>query len=149
MNNPYQPPASDTPINRTAPQRPSNVKIALSLYVLTIFLGVIGVFAVASGKNFTSYTGYILFIILAFYLTGAYLVWDGRNWARIIGVLYLVVDIASRISLGLKFYGSNHLALSTLVSLIALLDIAIIILLVNKKTSAWLKDLKTFRSGRF
>ena len=136
-------------MDRVSPQQPSTVKLALSLYIFTIVLGVIGIFSVANGKNFTSHTGYILIIILLFYLTSAYLILAGRNWARIIGVLYLVGNVASRISLGLKFYNSNHPALATLVFTIALLDILIIIFLVNKKTSAWLKDLKKYRSDGF
>jgi hypothetical protein len=148
MNNPYQPPASNELVSRTPPQRPASVKAAVSIFVSTLLLSVVGIFLSGANENFTAITVFVFVILFSMYLTGAYFVWAGWNWARIIGVIFLVLDTVSRISLGSNFY-KNTPVLAALVFLIAALDFIAIILLVNKKTSAWLKDLKAFRSSGF
>ena len=148
MNNPYQPPSSDIAVSCDAPKRPATLKAAISLYLATIFLGVVGGLSIATSENFTAFTAIALIIILTIYLTGTYLVWAGWNWARIVCVIWVALDVVSRIPLASNFLPSRPI-LSALLLLIALLDILIIILLVNKKTSVWIKDLKCFRSGGF
>jgi hypothetical protein len=148
MSNPYLPPESKVNVTQSLPERPFTIKVAAITYISTLLLSVICIFVSGANKNFTLISALLMTAVLGVYLAGVYLIWAGWNWARILGVLFLILDTISRISLVIDFRNS-YPVLAALLFVIVILDLLTIIFLLNKRTSGWLRNMKLYRANGF
>ena len=157
------------------PKPPGTVTGALIIYVLAAIAGVVGVFlafnsdvwkqAIAqatadssSGVDATSLANtaktvgiVVVVIFAALYLFFAFMMWGGRNWARIVLTVLSALSIASafrtstQVTVNGHVYGSSGTGGLTYVGLG--LSILAIILMYVGPSNAYFRASKAFRKG--
>ncbi len=146
MNNPYIPPESNLQVAAVFPARPSSVKWAIASAFLNLALLAFGVLRVrANSEFFLAEVMIVISVLFLLLFTILYSLWSGHNWARILYVLFLLVDTPSRISIAINISQGDILP-SVSAAIMVILNLLTIYLLVKKSTNRWISALKSYRS---
>ena len=124
--------------------KPRNVKLAIILIVLVTFIATLNFISkfVFLGINFSFIKNAIPFLISFFmYLFLAFQINLGRNWARILYIVLIVLFIIIVLSDIIRSMSGNQL--STLILIIEiLLELVATVLLLTKSSNRWFRAKK-------
>jgi hypothetical protein len=146
MSNPYQTPDSEVLSAIPNPERPSTIKLACICVLGTILINFISLYVFGAidnvGPEFVvaaSFTYIIIFGSLA-------LIYNGRNWARILFLLYMVAELIHRTWFIIVTWDSSIVGVTTLIFAVLALDVATVYFLLHKRSATWYSQMKNYRA---
>jgi hypothetical protein len=146
MSNPYQTPDSEVLSAISSPERPSTIKLACICVLATILINFISLFVFGAidnvGAEFVvaaSFSYTIIFGSLA-------LIYNGRNWVRILFLLYMVAELIHRTWFIVATWDSSIAGVTTLIFAVLVFDVATVYFLLHKRSVTWYSQMKQYRA---
>ncbi|MFH0974405.1 MAG: hypothetical protein V1874_01320 [Spirochaetota bacterium] len=130
--------------------KPSSVTLAFRLILVSIAIGIINMILeyFEGGLYYYSTSGIIAtaLIIMGIILFLAFQIQRGKNWARIIFFIVVSIGIVFSVPQYMSTFSRNfHIWIIKII--MALIDIAVIVLLFNKQSHDWFLKIKNSMKG--